>query len=90
MWSQILTQLQVNGLALITAGGTVNPYVGGAVALLVAAGLAYASYRAKAEAWNDQKNQSGTTTGTEVGNNANTVTPVENGGDNFLKVKKKD
>ena len=84
MWATILTALQTNGIQLITLFGSISPYLGGAVAVILAGLLIYVGFKAAAQAWADQKSNSGGSIGGEVGGDQNVAGNVTDNGNTFL------
>ena len=84
IFTTIQQSLEKYGAQLVTMFGSINPYLGAGVGLLLLVGLIYLGFRAKKWAWEDAKNQSGSTVGGEVGNDQNTTKPVLDSGDDFF------
>lgn len=83
-YTSIQQSIATYGPQIITMFGKVNPYFGAAIAVLIVAGLGYLAYKAKVGNWQNDENQSGSTTNTEVGNDQNTTTSVLDSGGGFL------
>ena len=83
-YTAIQQSIATYGPQLITMFGTVNPYFGAAIAVLIVGGLGYLAYKAKVGTWENNENQSGSTTNTEVGNDQNTTNSVLDSGSGFL------
>lgn len=84
LYTTIQQALEKYGAQLVTMFGSINPYVGAGFAALLLIGLIYLGYKATQENWADEENQSGSTTGGEVGNDQNTTNNVLNSGGGFF------
>ena len=88
VFAKIQEQLMLHGAALITLGGKINPWVGGALALIIGGLLIYLGFKVKAGAWEQDKKDSGEQVGEQVGQDQNTTKPVLDQGDDFFGDKK--
>jgi len=89
VYAKIYETLQLYGAQLITLGGRIHPYVGGAVGVLLLFGLIWLGWKVKKRAWEHEKDQSGSNVGGEVGQDQNTTKPVLDQGDDFFGDKPK-
>lgn len=84
MWQTISESLSTYSVKLIAMAGSINPYVGAAVALLIGILLIYAGFKAKAEKWMGDKEKSGEQISKGTSDSQNTAKGVNDKGDDFL------
>ena len=87
-YQAILDGLSQNAAKLITLGGTINPYVGGAVALIIAVLLFWLSWKNKGQIWSNTKADAGKVVN-DTGASQDAAQSVQDKSDEFFGDKPK-
>jgi hypothetical protein len=88
MYENLYAWLQLHGMEFITMGGSIHPYVGAAVGLIVTIGLIYLGIMAAKERWQKQKKEAGDAV-KDVGKDQNASDNTQDKADDFFGDKKK-
>lgn len=86
-YSAILNSLSTNAVKLISLGGTINPYVGAVVALLITVALFWLNSKAKDQAHQSDVKQSGESISSTGKDQATADSVLESSDDFFNKNK---
>jgi len=86
-YQALLNALEQNSVKLITLGGSVNPYVGGVVTLIIVGLIVYLGIKAKSQAWGNQQNQAGKDVNNTTGQDQGTSNNVQHSSDDFFNKK---
>lgn len=86
-YQALLNSLEQNSVKLITLGGSVSPYVGAVITLIVVGLIVWLGIKAKSQAWGNQKNQSGNDVNNNTGQDQGTSNDVQHSSDDFFNKK---